>query len=166
MFCKVLCTASHLNCSEPSQPQLLQALTPIFNLSAIRPVMNMTTSTDVSVYFILYGVLGVVSPRNLTKCDDLTVVWWHLNHKFHQSISVILHVLFWVFKIPVVTSGHTVLSCLVFQDEKAQVLITYLWLHYVSVEVIPIISSICSFPWECWDITCECFYLSGGRMSL
>lgn len=65
----VLCTASHLNCSEPSQPQLLQALTPIFNLSAIRPVMNMTTSTDVSVYFILYGVLGVVSPRNLTKCD-------------------------------------------------------------------------------------------------
>eukprot|EP00066_Takifugu_rubripes_P008241 XP_003974291.1 PREDICTED: 5-hydroxytryptamine receptor 3C-like [Takifugu rubripes] len=69
-----LCSASHLNCSGPSQPQLLQALTPIFNLSAIRPVMNMTTSTNVSMYFILYGVLGV--------------------------------------------------------DEKAQVLVTYLWLHY------------------------------------
>uniref|UniRef100_H2V6D7 Uncharacterized protein n=1 Tax=Takifugu rubripes TaxID=31033 RepID=H2V6D7_TAKRU len=58
----------------PSQPQLLQALTPIFNLSAIRPVMNMTTSTNVSMYFILYGVLGVVSPPNL-ESDDFTG-WW------------------------------------------------------------------------------------------
>lgn len=69
-----LCSAFHLNCSGPSQPELLQALTPIFNLSAIRPVMNMTTSTNVSIYFILYGVLGVVSPSNLTKSDDFTGV--------------------------------------------------------------------------------------------
>lgn len=70
-FLSELCSASHLNCSGPSQPQLLQALTPIFNLSAIRPVMNMTTSTNVSIYFILYGVLGVVSPPNL-ESDDFT----------------------------------------------------------------------------------------------
>lgn len=68
-----LCSASHLNCSGPSQPELLQALTPIFNLSAIRPVMNMTTSTNVSIYFILYGVLGVVSPPNLESDDFMGV---------------------------------------------------------------------------------------------
>lgn len=33
--------------------------------------MNMTTSTNVSIYFILYGVLGVVSPPNL-ESDDFT----------------------------------------------------------------------------------------------
>lgn len=55
-----LCTAIEVNCSEPNQPALLKALTPVFNLSAIRPVMNMTASTNVSISFTLYGILGVV----------------------------------------------------------------------------------------------------------
>lgn len=55
-----LCSAIEVNCSEPNQPALLKALTPIFNLSAIRPVMNMTASTNVSISFTLYGILGVV----------------------------------------------------------------------------------------------------------
>uniref|UniRef100_A0A671Z3Q1 Uncharacterized protein n=1 Tax=Sparus aurata TaxID=8175 RepID=A0A671Z3Q1_SPAAU len=45
-----------------TQPALLKALAPIFNLSAIRPVMNMTTPTNVSTFFTLYGILGVVCP--------------------------------------------------------------------------------------------------------
>lgn len=68
-----LCSASQVNCSGPSQPQLLQALAPIFNLSAIRPVMNMTTSTDVSMYFTLYGILGVVSPQDYAAGDFMAI---------------------------------------------------------------------------------------------
>ena len=53
-------SAIQINCSEPSQPALLEALAPIFNLSAIRPVMNLTTRTNVNMSFIMYGILGVV----------------------------------------------------------------------------------------------------------
>lgn len=56
-----------VNCSEPNQPALLDALRPIFNLSSIRPVMNMTTCTNISTYFTMYGILGVVcfSPQQI-----------------------------------------------------------------------------------------------------
>lgn len=60
IFPSAPCSAIKVNCSQPTQPALLQALTPIFNLSAIRPVMNMSTCTNVSTFFILYGILGVV----------------------------------------------------------------------------------------------------------
>uniref|UniRef100_A0A3B4XGS9 Neurotransmitter-gated ion-channel ligand-binding domain-containing protein n=1 Tax=Seriola lalandi dorsalis TaxID=1841481 RepID=A0A3B4XGS9_SERLL len=52
-----------VNCSQPNQPALLEALTPFFNLSAIRPVMNMATITRVHTAFTLYGILGVVCLR-------------------------------------------------------------------------------------------------------
>uniref|UniRef100_A0A3B4TN40 5-hydroxytryptamine receptor 3A-like n=1 Tax=Seriola dumerili TaxID=41447 RepID=A0A3B4TN40_SERDU len=52
-----------VNCSQPNQPALLEALTPFFNLSAIRPVMNMATVTRVHTAFTLYGILGVVCLR-------------------------------------------------------------------------------------------------------
>uniref|UniRef100_A0A3B5A4X8 5-hydroxytryptamine receptor 3A-like n=1 Tax=Stegastes partitus TaxID=144197 RepID=A0A3B5A4X8_9TELE len=48
-----------LNCSEPNQPALLKALGPVFNLSAIRPVLNTSTTTNVRTFFTLYGILGV-----------------------------------------------------------------------------------------------------------
>ncbi|GLD48307.1 receptor-transporting protein 3-like protein, partial [Lates japonicus] len=53
------CSALTINCSEPNQPALLKALTPVFNLNAIRPVMNMSTCTEIATYFTLYGILGV-----------------------------------------------------------------------------------------------------------
>uniref|UniRef100_A0A3B5R719 Neurotransmitter-gated ion-channel ligand-binding domain-containing protein n=1 Tax=Xiphophorus maculatus TaxID=8083 RepID=A0A3B5R719_XIPMA len=48
-----------VNCSQPDQPRLLAALSPAFDMSAIRPVENQKTYTNVSVYFTLYGILGV-----------------------------------------------------------------------------------------------------------
>ncbi|KAK0136586.1 5-hydroxytryptamine receptor 3E [Merluccius polli] len=53
------CLAPLLNCSKPSPPALLQALSPVFDLRFIRPVSNITTYTDVHISFILYGILGV-----------------------------------------------------------------------------------------------------------
>ncbi|XP_076581983.1 5-hydroxytryptamine receptor 3A-like [Chaetodon auriga] len=65
-----------VNCSEPNQPALLKALTPVFNLSAIRPVMNMTTSTNVSTYFTLYGILGVDEKAQLLLTYLWLDYWW------------------------------------------------------------------------------------------
>ncbi|KAF3835207.1 hypothetical protein F7725_027765 [Dissostichus mawsoni] len=66
-------SAIQINCSEPSQPALLEALAPIFNLSAIRPVMNLTTRTNVNISFIMYGILGVDEKGQLL----LTYLWQH-----------------------------------------------------------------------------------------
>ncbi|XP_073331885.1 5-hydroxytryptamine receptor 3A-like [Pagrus major] len=66
-----LCSAIHVNCTEPNQPALLKALTPSFNLSAIRPVMNITTRTNISTFFTLYGILGVDEKAQLL----LTFLW-------------------------------------------------------------------------------------------
>ncbi|XP_010777546.1 5-hydroxytryptamine receptor 3A-like isoform X3 [Notothenia coriiceps] len=66
-------SAIQINCSEPSQPSLLEALAPIFNLSAIRPVMNLTTRTNVNISFIMYGILGVDEKGQLL----LTYLWQH-----------------------------------------------------------------------------------------
>ncbi|KAM3620601.1 uncharacterized protein V6R79_025819 [Siganus canaliculatus] len=71
-----LCSAFAVNCSEPNQPALLKALTPIFNLSAIRPVLNISTCTNVTTYFTLYGILGVDEKAQLL----LTYLW--LNYKW------------------------------------------------------------------------------------
>ncbi|KAJ0064988.1 hypothetical protein NL108_000956, partial [Boleophthalmus pectinirostris] len=40
---------------------LFTALDPVFKLNSIRPVKHMTTSTNVTIYFTMYGILGVVS---------------------------------------------------------------------------------------------------------
>ncbi|XP_068599609.1 5-hydroxytryptamine receptor 3A [Brachionichthys hirsutus] len=73
-----LCDAMKVACSEPNQPALLKALTPVFNLSAIRPVMNSATRTNVSTFFTLYGILGVDEKSQLL----LTYLWlnnWWMN---------------------------------------------------------------------------------------
>ncbi|XP_030288243.1 5-hydroxytryptamine receptor 3A-like [Sparus aurata] len=71
-----LCGAIDVNCSEPTQPALLKALAPIFNLSAIRPVMNMTTPTNVSTFFTLYGILGVDEKSQLLITFLWLNYWW------------------------------------------------------------------------------------------
>uniref|UniRef100_A0A8C4GHR3 5-hydroxytryptamine receptor 3A n=1 Tax=Dicentrarchus labrax TaxID=13489 RepID=A0A8C4GHR3_DICLA len=71
-----LCSAIEVNCSEPTQPALLEALTPIFNMSAIRPVVNMTTRTNVSTFFTLYGILGVDEKSQLLITYLWLDYWW------------------------------------------------------------------------------------------
>ncbi|XP_068176265.1 5-hydroxytryptamine receptor 3C [Antennarius striatus] len=72
----VLCDAIKLNCSEPNQPALLKALTPVFNLSAIRPVMDTATRTNVSTFFTLYGILGVDEKSQLLLTYLWLSYWW------------------------------------------------------------------------------------------
>ncbi|XP_070765026.1 5-hydroxytryptamine receptor 3C-like [Enoplosus armatus] len=60
-----------LNCSQPDPPSLLEALRPVFNLSSIRPVMDMSTPTNVSIGFTLFGILGVDE-----KAQVLTTYIW------------------------------------------------------------------------------------------
>uniref|UniRef100_A0A671Z4J4 5-hydroxytryptamine (serotonin) receptor 3A n=1 Tax=Sparus aurata TaxID=8175 RepID=A0A671Z4J4_SPAAU len=61
------CNSLMLNCSQPDLPSLFEALKPVFTLSSIRPVMNTSTPTRVSIDFIMYGILGVVSDPTLTE---------------------------------------------------------------------------------------------------
>uniref|UniRef100_A0AAV2KTY1 Uncharacterized protein n=1 Tax=Knipowitschia caucasica TaxID=637954 RepID=A0AAV2KTY1_KNICA len=58
-----------LNCSSPDPPALLSALTPVFQLSSIRPVANLSTPTNVTVEFIMFGILGVVWQNEFVKWD-------------------------------------------------------------------------------------------------
>ncbi|XP_008289935.1 5-hydroxytryptamine receptor 3E-like [Stegastes partitus] len=60
-----------LNCSSPDTLSLLAALQPVFKLNPIRPVMNLSTTTNVSVSFIMIGILGVDE-----KAQVLTTYIW------------------------------------------------------------------------------------------
>ncbi|KAF7202443.1 5-hydroxytryptamine receptor 3C isoform X1 [Nothobranchius furzeri] len=76
IFMPALCSTADVTCSKPNQPSLLAALTPIFNLSAIRPVLNQTTVTNVSVSFTLYGILGVDEKAQLLTTYIWLDYWW------------------------------------------------------------------------------------------
>ncbi|XP_030289523.1 5-hydroxytryptamine receptor 3A-like [Sparus aurata] len=58
-----------LNCSQPDLPSLFEALKPVFTLSSIRPVMNTSTPTRVSIDFIMYGILGVTWRNEFVEWD-------------------------------------------------------------------------------------------------
>ncbi|KAM9385800.1 uncharacterized protein KZ484_007362 [Pholidichthys leucotaenia] len=75
-FMPVLSRAMKVNCTEPTQPALLKALTPIFNMSSIRPVMNSSTCTEVYTYFTLYGILGVDEKAQLLITYIWLQYWW------------------------------------------------------------------------------------------
>lgn len=71
--------------------------------------------------------------------------WWV--HALSPSVMILLS--------PKLAT-HVITGCnaaVVFQDEKAQVLTTYLWLKYVSGEVVPVISSICDANVEVVNIS-------------
>ncbi|XP_078116044.1 5-hydroxytryptamine receptor 3C-like [Sander vitreus] len=70
------CRAIKLNCSQPNQPALLEALTPVFNLSSIRPVMNMTACTNITIYFTMYAILGVDEKAQLLLTYLWLTCWW------------------------------------------------------------------------------------------
>ncbi|XP_061594965.1 5-hydroxytryptamine receptor 3A-like [Cololabis saira] len=68
-----LCSPVQVNCSRPDQPSLLEALTPVFNLRNVRPVLDQATPTNISIYFTMYGILGVDEKAQLL----VTYIWLH-----------------------------------------------------------------------------------------
>ncbi|XP_077440633.1 5-hydroxytryptamine receptor 3C-like [Vanacampus margaritifer] len=76
VFIPAPCSAVKVNCSEPNQLALLEALKPIFKMAAIRPVINMTTPTDVRLHFLLYGILGVNEKAQLLTTYLWQTFWW------------------------------------------------------------------------------------------
>uniref|UniRef100_A0A3Q2FW99 5-hydroxytryptamine receptor 3A-like n=1 Tax=Cyprinodon variegatus TaxID=28743 RepID=A0A3Q2FW99_CYPVA len=60
LSCSGFCSTFNVNCSKADQEGLLAALGPVIDLKAIRPVVNQTTCSNITVYFTLYGILGVV----------------------------------------------------------------------------------------------------------
>ncbi|XP_034386299.1 5-hydroxytryptamine receptor 3A-like [Cyclopterus lumpus] len=65
-----------LNCSRPDTPSLLEALQPVFNLSSIRPVMNLSTPTNVSIDFTIYSILGVDEKTHVLKTYIWQILKW------------------------------------------------------------------------------------------
>ncbi|XP_042369567.1 5-hydroxytryptamine receptor 3A-like [Plectropomus leopardus] len=63
-----------LNCSRPDPQSLLEALQPVFKLSSIRPVVDMSVPTNISIGFILFGILGVDEKAQVLK----TFIWQEL----------------------------------------------------------------------------------------
>ncbi|XP_047442817.1 5-hydroxytryptamine receptor 3E-like [Mugil cephalus] len=76
IFMPVLCSTIEVNCSQSNQPALLEALTPVFNLSAIRPVQNDSVPTNISLSFTLYGILGVDEKAQLLITYIWLNYWW------------------------------------------------------------------------------------------
>ncbi|XP_049911720.1 uncharacterized protein LOC126397182 isoform X2 [Epinephelus moara] len=70
----VPCSSIMLNCSRPDPPSLLEALQPVFKLSSIRPVMDLSNPTNVSIDFTLFGILGVDEKAQVLK----TFIWQEL----------------------------------------------------------------------------------------
>ncbi|XP_076131736.1 5-hydroxytryptamine receptor 3A-like [Alosa pseudoharengus] len=67
-----------LNCSEPTIKSLFVAFKEnIFNMSPVRPVNNLNTTTNVSISFLLYGILGVDEKAQILK----TLIWLTLGWK-------------------------------------------------------------------------------------
>ncbi|KAM7012025.1 5-hydroxytryptamine receptor 3A-like [Tautogolabrus adspersus] len=70
------CSPAMLNCTRPDTPSLLEALEPVFKLRTIRPVMDMSTPTNVTIDFVLVGILGVDEKAQvLTTYIWQTLVW-------------------------------------------------------------------------------------------
>ncbi|XP_054646083.1 5-hydroxytryptamine receptor 3C-like [Dunckerocampus dactyliophorus] len=76
VFIPVPCSPIKVTCSEPNHLALLEALTPIFSMAAMRPVTNTTTPTNVSIRFLLYGILGVNEKAQLLTTYLWQHFWW------------------------------------------------------------------------------------------
>lgn len=64
------CNSVILNCSRPDRPALLEALGPVFDLKLIRPVMNLSVTTNITIDFTLVGILAVVRDAAFTSTDN------------------------------------------------------------------------------------------------
>lgn len=108
-----------LRCSEPTTKGLLAAFnTDVFNFSAVRPVSNQNTHTNISIYFTLYAILGVVSFNK-----DVYSICSYQEMYFDWSALILSQS---------VTRANVKIACC-FQDEKAQILETFIWQTMVSI---------------------------------
>ncbi|XP_057696051.1 5-hydroxytryptamine receptor 3C-like [Corythoichthys intestinalis] len=64
------------NCSSPDGPALLEALRPVFDLRAIRPVVNISIPSIVNVDFVVVGILGVDEKAQLLTTFIMQMLWW------------------------------------------------------------------------------------------
>ncbi|KAM6922083.1 uncharacterized protein FYW49_007721 [Xenentodon cancila] len=136
------CSPVMLNCSQPDVPSLLDALQPVFDLSPIRPIVNMSTQTNVSIYFILFGILGVKWTNEFST--------WNPNECGSEWIAVPRKLL-WV---PDVVINE-------FMEENSAPFVPYTYLHYSGIIIdeqpIRVVSS-CSlniylFPFDIQNCT-------------
>ncbi|XP_063748254.1 5-hydroxytryptamine receptor 3C-like [Eleginops maclovinus] len=65
------CSSIMQNCSRPDTLSLLEALQPVFKLNDVRPTMNISTPTNVSIGFVLFGILGLDEKAQVLK----TYIW-------------------------------------------------------------------------------------------
>lgn len=59
-----------LKCSRPDPIALLEALRPVFDLKPIRPVMNLSVITNVTISFTMVAILSVVRNTAFTSDDN------------------------------------------------------------------------------------------------
>uniref|UniRef100_A0A3B4H110 5-hydroxytryptamine receptor 3A-like n=1 Tax=Pundamilia nyererei TaxID=303518 RepID=A0A3B4H110_9CICH len=78
-----------LNCSNPDSPSMLEALKPVFNLNAIRPVVNITTVTNIGISITVFGILGVVNNTfiNLKSIQTVSDSWISLLQKWQNEFT-------------------------------------------------------------------------------
>ncbi|XP_063058147.1 5-hydroxytryptamine receptor 3C-like [Engraulis encrasicolus] len=68
-----------LNCSEPNTQSLLAAFkTDIFPFNAVRPVNQLTTPTNISIYFTLYAILGVDEKAQVLETFIWQAMTWRI----------------------------------------------------------------------------------------
>uniref|UniRef100_A0A3P8RU68 Uncharacterized protein n=3 Tax=Amphiprion percula TaxID=161767 RepID=A0A3P8RU68_AMPPE len=157
IFMPALCSSNLVNCSEPNQASLLQALGPVFNLSSIRPVLNTSTCTNVFTFFTLYGILGVDEKAQLLK----TYIW--LNYWWKNEFAVWDPVQCGVSKISLPRKKFWVPDIVIneFMDENTAPPVPYVYLYSDGVvrdaQPVKIISScnldIYTFPFDIQNCT-------------
>ncbi|XP_061883996.1 5-hydroxytryptamine receptor 3C-like [Entelurus aequoreus] len=76
LFMHGSCNSIMPNCSRPDSLALLEALRPVFNLSSIRPVVNISTPTHVSIDFILVNILGVDEKAQILTTYIFQYLMW------------------------------------------------------------------------------------------
>ncbi|XP_055072672.2 5-hydroxytryptamine receptor 3C [Misgurnus anguillicaudatus] len=79
MLSLLLKSVETVNCSEPTTNSLLSALNAsIFGRTEIRPVFNLNTPTNISVTFILFGILGVDEKGQKLKTFLWVDLMWNI----------------------------------------------------------------------------------------
>ncbi|XP_077573944.1 5-hydroxytryptamine receptor 3A-like isoform X2 [Stigmatopora nigra] len=76
LFNQASCNSILQNCSSPDTPALLEALRPVFELKAIRPVMNVSIPTALTVDFVIFGILGVDEKAQILTTFVIQILFW------------------------------------------------------------------------------------------
>ncbi|KAG7488131.1 hypothetical protein MATL_G00031130 [Megalops atlanticus] len=71
-------SAATVNCSRPDTESLLVALDTVLNRSAVRPVLNLSTPTNISIEVTIVGILGVDEKQQLLTTFIWQVLEWDM----------------------------------------------------------------------------------------